>query len=188
MRFEETKLPGAFVIDLEPRVDARGFFARAWCHREFEEHGLTADLAQANIAFNRFPSTLRGLHYQLAPFEEAKLVRCTRGALYDVIVDLRPASATFLHWIGVELTADNRRMLYVPEGFAHGYQTLMPETEAFYQVTQFYAPDAERGVRWDDPAIGIEWPAASNRLISEKDQAWPYSSDALTSPPAGSVR
>ncbi|MGH7930054.1 MAG: dTDP-4-dehydrorhamnose 3,5-epimerase family protein, partial [Candidatus Binatia bacterium] len=131
---------------------------------------------QANLSFNWKNGTLRGLHYQVAPHEESKLVRCTRGALYDVIVDLRPQSPTYLRWLGVELTADNHRMLYVPEGFAHGYQTLVDATEAFYQVSAFYAPGAERGARYDDPAFGIEWPAEVI-VISDKDAGWPdYSS------------
>ena len=173
MTFTETDLPGAFVVDLEPRQDDRGFFARAWCETEFAEHGLSTVVAQCNVSFSRKKGTLRGLHYQVAPHAEVKLVRCLRGALYDVIVDLRPASPTYRRWLGVELTAENRRMLYVPEGFAHGFQTLADDTEAFYQVSAAYAPDAERGVRWDDPAFAIEWPDAEGALMSEKDRSWP---------------
>lgn len=173
MIFTETELPGAYVIDLERREDERGFFARTWCANELAEYGLDTRVAQCNLSFNPKEGTLRGMHFQNAPHAEVKIVRCTRGALYDVIVDLRPDSPAYKRWIGVELTADNRRALYVPEGFAHGFQTLVPDTEAFYQVTEFYTPTAEGGVRWDDPAFAIEWPEAGERVISEKDQAWP---------------
>lgn len=173
MIFVETKLKGAFVIDIERREDERGFFARAWCQEEFEARGLKVSLVQANIAFSRKAGTLRGLHYQAKPHEEVKLVRCTRGAVYDVIVDLQPTSSTYLQWVGVELTADNRTMLYVPKGFAHGYQTLADNTEVLYQVSHVYSPESERGIRWDDPAIGIEWPQVDTRIISEKDKCWP---------------
>jgi dTDP-4-dehydrorhamnose 3,5-epimerase len=173
MIFTETELPGAFVIDIERRDDERGFFARAWCEREFEEHGLSTRVVQCNLAYNHVKATLRGLHYQAAPHAEVKLVRCMRGAIYDVIVDLRDDSPTFTQWIGLELTADNRRMLYVPEGFAHGYQTLADDSETYYQVSVFYEPGAERGVRWDDPAFGIDWPPAERRIVSAKDRGWP---------------
>jgi dTDP-4-dehydrorhamnose 3,5-epimerase len=173
MIFVETELPGAFVVELERREDERGFFARAWCRREFEEHRLAPQFLQCNISFNEQSGTLRGMHYQVAPHEEAKLVRCTRGAIYDVVIDLRRSSPTFKRWIGVELTAANRRALYVPEGFAHGYQTLTDETETFYQVSEFYTPDAERGLRWDDSSFAIKWPEVEVRIISEKDQSWP---------------
>jgi dTDP-4-dehydrorhamnose 3,5-epimerase len=173
MIFEETSLAGAFVIHPERREDPRGFFARTWCANEFRDHGLETRLAQANMSFNPAPGTLRGMHFQRAPHAETKLVRCTRGSLYDVIIDLRPESPSFKQWIGVELTADNGRALYVPEGFAHGYQTLAPATEVHYLVTEFYTPASEGGVRWNDPAFGIEWPEVENRLISEKDAAWP---------------
>lgn len=172
MIFKESYLKGAYVIELEKLQDERGFFARAWCQREFEIHGLTARIAQANISHNVKRGTLRGMHYQAAPHEEAKLVRCTKGAIYDVIVDLREGSPTYLHWIGVELAADGHRLLYVPEHFAHGFQTLEDDTEVTYQVTQFYTPASERGIRWDDPAIGIEWPLMPS-VISKKDQGWP---------------
>jgi dTDP-4-dehydrorhamnose 3,5-epimerase len=179
MKFAESPLKDAFVIELEPRLDDRGFFARAWCAKEFEAHGLNPRVVQSNVSYNRRRGTLRGMHYQVAPHEETKLVRCIRGGIYDVIVDLRPGSRTHLQWFGVELTADNRRMLYVPEGFAHGFQTLEDDTEVFYQVTEFYTPGAERGIRWDDPALGIEWPHADGRVLSPKDQSWPALSPTL---------
>jgi dTDP-4-dehydrorhamnose 3,5-epimerase len=173
MIFTPTELEGAYLVDLEPRADDRGFFARAWCEQEFDEQGLSTRIAQCNISFNRRSSTLRGLHYQATPHAEVKLIRCTRGAIYDVIVDLRPDSPTWKRWLGVELTAENRRMLYVPEGFAHGYQTLVDDTETFYQVSTPYAPQAEAGVRWDDPAFSIEWPDPDRALLSDKDRSWP---------------
>ncbi len=177
MIFKETKLPGAFVIEPEKIEDERGFFARAWCEEEFEAHGLTPRFVQFNLAGNRHAGTLRGLHYQALPHREAKLVRCTKGAVYDVIVDLRPDSPTHKQWVNVELTGSNHRMLYIPEGFAHGYQTLADRSELFYCVTAFYAPDAERGLRHDDPAFGIEWPR-DVQAISEKDQQWaPYEAE-----------
>lgn len=172
MIFTETRLPGAFTIDLERREDDRGFFARVYCEREFREHGLMPHIAQANMSSNPRRGTLRGMHYQVEPFREAKLVRCTRGAIHDVIADLRPESPTHLQWVGVDLTAENGRMLYVPEGFAHGFVTLEDDTEVTYQVSEFYAPGAEQGIRWDDPALGIRWPAEV-RVISDKDRAWP---------------
>jgi dTDP-4-dehydrorhamnose 3,5-epimerase len=173
MRFSPTALSGAYIIDLQPHQDERGFFARTWCQQEFAKYGLNPQLAQCNVALSHRAGTLRGMHYQVSPHEEAKLVRCTKGALYDVIIDLRPHSPTYLQWIGVELTAGNHRMLYVPEGFAHGYQTLCDETEVFYQVSQFYQPGAEQGVRWNDPAFGIDWPETSDCPISDKDRHWP---------------
>jgi dTDP-4-dehydrorhamnose 3,5-epimerase len=173
VRFLETALRGSFIIELQPQADERGFFARAWCANEFEEHGLQTRMVQANLSGNRTRGTLRGLHYQVAPYEEAKLVRCIRGAIFDVIVDLRVESPTYGQWIGVELTAENRRMLYVPERFAHGFQSLEDDTEIFYQVSQFYTPGAERGIRWDDPSLAIAWPYAEHRVISPKDQSWP---------------
>jgi dTDP-4-dehydrorhamnose 3,5-epimerase len=173
MIFTPTELADAYVVDLEPRSDERGFFARAWCEREFEEHGLSTRISQCNISFNRHRSTLRGLHYQAAPHAEVKLIRCTRGAVYDVIVDLRPDSPTWKRWLGIELTAENRRALYVPEGFAHGYQTLVDDTETLYQVSAPYAPDAEGGVRFDDPLFSIDWPDPEGALLSDKDRSWP---------------
>jgi dTDP-4-dehydrorhamnose 3,5-epimerase len=173
MIFKETKLKGAFVVEMESIRDNRGFFARAWCQREFEARGLITGFVQANLTFSPQKGTLRGLHYQIAPHQEIKLVRCTRGAIYDVIIDLRPESPTCRHWLGTELTADNHAMTYIPGGFAHGYQILMDDTEVFYQVAQFYAPEYERGIRWNDPAFGIEWPIASPLILSEKDKRWP---------------
>lgn len=172
MLFTPTTLDGAFVIDLEKRADDRGFFARTWCRHEFRAHGLVEDFVQANVSYNHRKGTLRGMHFQLAPHEEVKLVRCTRGSIFDVIVDVRPGSATYLQWIGVELTAANYRMLYVPAGFAHGFQTLEDNTEVVYQVSAFYAPQAERGARYNDPAFAIEWPLPVE-VISEKDRHWP---------------
>ena len=172
MLFEDTKLAGAKIIDLERRGDERGFFARVWCHNEFEEQGLNTNLAQGNISVSSSRGTLRGMHFQETPHAETKLIRCTHGAIHDVIIDLRPESPTFRDWIGVELTAENRRMLYVPEGFAHGFLTLTDDAEVTYLVTQFYTPAAERGVRFDDPAFAIDWPAKVT-VVSDKDAAWP---------------
>jgi dTDP-4-dehydrorhamnose 3,5-epimerase len=171
--FEETSLPGAFVIDVERREDERGFFARSWCAKEYAEHGLETRLVQANLSWNPRRGTLRGMHFQHAPHAEVKIVRATKGAIYDVIIDLRPDSPTFKEWIGVELTAESRRALYVPEGFAHGFQTLVPDCEVHYLVTEFYTASAEGGVRWNDPAFGIHWPDPNNAFLSAKDAAWP---------------
>lgn len=173
MVFVETKLKGAFIIEPERIADERGFFARTWCAHEFEAHGLSARLAQCNVSFNAKKGTLRGMHYQTAPYEEAKLVRCTRGAIYDVIIDLRASSATFRQWLGVTLTSQNHRMLYMPESFAHGFQTLEDETEVFYQMSEFHAPAHASGVRWDDPAFNIQWPLLSELIISDKDRNYP---------------
>ncbi len=172
MRFTLTDVAGAYLIELEKRGDERGFFARAWCKREFEEHGLCARLCQANVSFNRYQGTLRGLHFQRAPHAENKLVRCTRGAIFDVALDLRPESPSFRKWVGFELSAENGRMLYVPEGCAHGYQTLRDNCEVFYQVTEFYAPEDEGGVAYDDPAFGIRWPLPVT-VISDRDKNHP---------------
>lgn len=172
MIFTETKLSGAFIIDIEPREDKRGFFARSWCEDEFKEHGLNPRLVQCNISFNKKRGTLRGMHYQTAPFAEAKVVRCTMGAMYDVIIDLRPVSPTFKQWISVELTAENRRALYVPEEFAHGFQSLMDNTEVFYQMSEFFHSECALGVRWDDPAFEVVWPTESP-IISNKDSKYP---------------
>ncbi len=171
MIFTATKLDSAFLIDIEERTDERGFFARSWCQKEFEQHGLVPRVVQANISFNHKKGTVRGMHYQASPYEETKLVRCTRGAIYDVIVDLRKGSPTYCQWISAELTADNRRMLFVPEGYAHGFQTLTDATEVCYQVSQFYTPGAERGARFNDPAFSIRWPLEVT-VISEKDANW----------------
>jgi dTDP-4-dehydrorhamnose 3,5-epimerase len=169
--FTETKLSGAFVIDLDLREDNRGFFARAFCQHEFEDHGLEPVIAQANIAFNRHKGTLRGMHFQFPPAPETKLVRCTRGAIHDIIVDLRPESSTYLEHVAVELTADNHRALYVPGRFAHGYQVLEDVTETSYQVGEFYTPDTEGGLPYDDPQLGLTWPLPVTE-ISEKDRTW----------------
>lgn len=172
MKFTELDIAGVYLITLEPYRDERGFFARAWCRHEFEEHGLAPHVAQVNVSYNKHAGTLRGMHYQMPPYGETKLVRCTRGAIYDVVIDMRPDSPSFRSWVGAELTADNRQMLYVPENFAHGFITLTDNTEITYQVSQFYTPEAERGVRYDDPAFGIEWPVPI-RVVSEKDKNWP---------------
>jgi dTDP-4-dehydrorhamnose 3,5-epimerase len=172
MRFTETRLKGAYVLDLERREDERGFFARTWCEDEFRQHGLNPRLVQCNISFNNRRGTLRGLHYQIAPHEEAKLVRCTMGAIYDVIVDLRQGSPTYMEWTGVELSAANRRSLYVPEGYAHGFQTLTDDAEILYHMSEFYAPGAGRGLRWNDASLGIHWPLAVS-VVSEADSSYP---------------
>jgi dTDP-4-dehydrorhamnose 3,5-epimerase len=177
--FTETRLAGAFVVDLEPHEDERGFFARVWDGEEFGARGLDARVSQSSIAYNHLAGTLRGLHFQVAPFAETKLVRCTRGAIWDVVVDLRPDSPTFLEWVAVELSAENRRTLYVPEEFAHGYQTLVDASEVSYQMSAPYAPEAARGLRWDDPKLAIDWPAAQRRVISARDAGWPDVEDAL---------
>ncbi len=171
MIFEETKLAGAFIIKLEKLEDERGFFARAWCQKEFDDMGINSRIVQANLSYNEKKGTLRGMHYQVSPYQEAKLVRCFRGAIYDVIVDLRSDSPTYKEWIGVELSAQNRQVLFVPEGFAHGFQTLENQTEVFYQVSEFYTPGAEKGARYNDPAFGIDWPLPVS-VISEKDAGW----------------
>ena len=188
MLFTETKLLSAYVIELQKIEDARGFFARTWCQKEFAAYGLNPNVMQCNMSFNPKQGTLRGMHYQVAPYEEAKLVRCIKGAIYDVIIDLRPDSPTFMQWLGIELTADNRKMLYVPEGFAHGFQTLCDNTEVFYQVSQFYQPGAEHGIRWNDPAFGIIWPETEHRQLSIKDQNWPaFEASAVVYPHSVSV-
>ena len=171
MIFTETKLKGAFIIDIQRHEDPRGFFARGFCQREFEEHGLKPVIAQGNIAHNRTKGTIRGMHFQFPPAAETKLVRCTRGAIVDIIVDLRPESATYLQYIVVELTGDNYRALYVPERFAHGYQTLEDKTDTSYSVGEFYAPGTEGGLLYNDPRLGLEWPL-SVRVISDKDKVW----------------
>jgi dTDP-4-dehydrorhamnose 3,5-epimerase len=172
MRFTETGVAGAYLIEPEPVADERGFFARTWCREEFLANGLNPGLAQANISFNHRKGTLRGMHYQAAPHAEAKLVRCTRGAIFDVALDLRPGSPTYRRWFGAELSDANRSMLYVPEGCAHGFLTLADATEVAYQMSAPYAPAAARGVRWDDPAFGIEWPGEV-AVINERDASYP---------------
>ena len=175
----ETALPGVYTLEIEPHADERGFFARVWDGEVLAAHGLDARVSQSSIAFNRRAGTLRGLHFQRPPHAETKLVRCTRGAVYDVVVDIRPDSDAYLSWLGVKLTEENRRTLYVPEGFAHGYQTLEDETETSYLMSQRYEPSAGRGVRWDDPAFGIEWPDEGDRTMNERDRTWPdFSPDA----------
>jgi len=170
--FRETRLRGAYVIEPEKREDERGFFARSWCLREFAEHNLNPKIAQCNISFNRKRGTLRGMHYQAAPFGECKLERCTQGAIYDVIIDLRPDSPTFKQHIGEELSARAHNMLYVPEGFAHGFQTLEDNSEVFYQMSEFYAPQHARGVRWNDPGFAIKWPVCEPIMI-DRDRNYP---------------
>lgn len=172
MIFTQTKLQGAYILELEKREDDRGFFARTFCREEMQAHGLIPDVAQANTSLSKTRGTLRGMHYQKSPYEETKLVRCTRGALYDVIIDLRPDSPTYKQWVGVELSAENYRMLFVPKYFAHGFITLADDTEANYLVSQFYAPGSELGIRWNDPVFNIKWPIDVS-VISEKDANWP---------------
>jgi dTDP-4-dehydrorhamnose 3,5-epimerase len=172
MKFDQTPLPGVYLIDLQPIEDARGFFARAFCRREFEEHRLNPAIAQCNFAFNHQCGTVRGLHYQVEPAREVKLVRCIAGAIFDVIIHLRADSSTYGRWFGVELSARYRRALYVPEGFAHGYLTLADNSEIQYMVSEFYTPELERGIRWNDPAFKIEWPMTP-RVISGKDASHP---------------
>jgi dTDP-4-dehydrorhamnose 3,5-epimerase len=172
MIFHEIKLPGVFEIQVEPRADERGFFARTWCHKEFEEHGLNPKLVQCSVSFNKQKGTLRGMHYQTAPFAETKIVRCTQGAIYDVVLDLRPDSPTFKRWTAVALSSQEHNMIYIPEGCAHGFLTLEHQTEVFYQMSEFYNPESARGVRWDDPAFQISWPA-NVEVISERDRTYP---------------
>lgn len=172
MIFHQTKLPRVFEIELEPHPDERGFFARTWCLREFETHGLKSALVQCSVSFNTKKGTLRGLHFQEDPHGETKLVRCTRGAIYDVVVDLRPSSPTFKDWYGVVLSAENHRALYIPEGCAHGLMTLEDNTEVLYQMSEFYHAESARGVRWDDPVFGVDWPGTVE-VISERDRTYP---------------
>ncbi len=186
MKFTETPLPGAFVIDLEKRGDDRGFFARVFCEKEFRTHNLVQHFVQVNNSLSGERGTLRGMHYQLPPHAETKLVRCIRGALWDCILDLRPESRTFGRWFGIELSAENRRMLYVPKGFAHGFLTLADDTEAFYFVDEFYAPQHERGIRWDDSAFKIQWPG-SPTILSDKDRNHPDFHPAHHLPHAGEL-
>lgn len=179
MIFTETKLKGAYVIEIKKIADDRGFFGRSWCKNEMEEHGLDASIVQINTSLSRFKGTLRGIHFQIAPYQECKMIHCTRGAVFDVIVDIRPGSPTFMQWYGEELTMDNHKALYSPKGFAQGFITLTDNTEITYFTTEFYAPGMDRGVRWNDPAIGIRLPLQPV-IISEKDQSWPdFSPDNL---------
>jgi dTDP-4-dehydrorhamnose 3,5-epimerase len=172
MKFEKTKLNEVFEIHIEPIRDERGFFARTWCQSEFEKRNLAARLVQCNVSSSVRKGTLRGLHYQAAPFPETKIIRCIKGAMFVVALDLRPQSSTFKNWFGVELSATNRKMLYIPEGCAQGFLTLEDETEGLYQISEFHHPDLARGVRWNDPAFRIEWPGEVN-IISDRDKAYP---------------
>ena len=173
MIFRETKIRGVYVIEPEKIQDERGFFAHTWSRAEFEKHGLETDIIECNVSFNRKSGTLRGLHYQAAPHGQTKLVRCTRGAIYDVAVDIRPGSPTFRQWVAVELSDRNHLMFYIPKELAHGFQTLEDNTEVFYQVSSGYVPQTGRGVRWDDPAFGIAWPPVENRIIIPRDREYP---------------
>lgn len=179
MIFTETELSGAFVVEPERLEDARGHFARTWCAEEFEGMGLNPGLAQCSTSFNAARGTLRGLHYQAAPDAETKLVRCTMGSIFDVIVDLRVDSPTRGKWTALVLSAENRAMIYIPEGFAHGFQTLADDSEVFYQISAFYAPEASRGIRWDDPDLAIDWPWIEERVISERDDCFPLYRDTI---------
>lgn len=172
MIFQETVLQGAYIVELERLEDERGFFARSWCQREFEARGLNPRLVQCNISFNKKKGTLRGMHYQMAPHEEAKLVRCSMGSIYDVIVDLRQGSPTYARHVGVVLSAENRRMVYIPEGFAHGFLTLEDDAEIFYQMSDVFTPDHAHGFRWNDPVFNIRWPEQPE-MISMRDQQYP---------------
>ena len=172
MIFTETKLKGAFIIEIKQLTDERGFFGRSWCKREMEEHGLNGNVVQANTSFSKVKGTFRGFHYQKHPDEETKIIRCTKGAIYDVIIDLRKDSPTYMEWIGVELTEHNYRMVYVPENFAHGFLTLTDNAEVYYLVTNYYTPQAEVGIRYNDPVLNIHWPVPVN-VVSEKDKSHP---------------
>ena len=173
MIFKETLLAGVWVVGMEPDHDGRGFFARSWCRDEFTRRGLAADFVQGSVSFNHRAHTLRGLHWQAAPHGEAKLVRCTRGRLFDVAVDVRPGSPTFAEWYAIELDADNRLALYIPEGVAHGFQTLEDATEVLYQISGYHHPESFRGIRWDDPRVAVAWPPAEGRIVSERDRTLP---------------
>lgn len=172
MIFTETNLKDAYTLELEKKEDQRGFFARTYCQDEFKVMGISFTPVQANLSYNKYRHTLRGMHYQASPFEEAKLVSCIKGAIFDVIIDIRPGSPTYCEWIGVELSADNKRLLFVPEGFAHGFLTLERETEISYLMSEFYTPGTGRGIRWDDPVFHINWPGEIE-VISEQDKKWP---------------
>jgi len=172
MKFTPVPLDGAYLVELEPVFDERGFFARSWSSKEFGQHGLNANLAQCSISFNPQRATLRGMHYQEQPYRETKLVRCSSGAIFDVIVDLRPASVSYCKWFSVELTAANRKMVYVPDGFAHGFQTLTDDAEVLYQISEEYRSEYSKGVRWDDPLFGIAWPLAVS-VLSARDRSFP---------------
>lgn len=172
MKFKATKIRGVFLIEIEPKEDERGFFARSFCVEEFGDQGLKTQFKQCSISFNKKRGTLRGMHYQVAPYEETKIVLCAKGALYDVVLDLRTESKTYKQWEAFELSAQNRTMLYVPEGIAHGFQTLEDNTEVHYSISEFYHPECARGIRWDDPAFDIKWPEIQQRVISQKDKSY----------------
>lgn len=172
MKFTQTALAGAYIVDIEPQIDDRGLFARISCEDEFQRHGLTGCFVQSSLSVNKASGTLRGMHYQMKPHDEVKLVRCTVGAVYDVIIDLRPDSATFTHWTAVELTRENRRALYIPQGLAHGFITLQDGTEVLYQISAPYHGESARGIRWNDPRFAVQWPVPV-RMISERDQSYP---------------
>ena len=171
MKFFETELKGSYIIELEKLEDERGFFTRIWDKKKIQDKGLDSDLVQMSFSFTKKKGTLRGMHFQKKPFEETKLVRCTRGKIFDVIIDLRPESNTYKKWIGVELKSDNLKMLYIPEGFAHGFQTLEDDTEVFYQMSNWFSPEHVRGIRWNDPSFQIKWPLPVEN-ISDKDKTW----------------
>ena len=183
MIVREVPLAGAFAIQLEKREDYRGFFARAWCTMEAERFGLNTVWVQANIARSNPRGTVRGMHYQISPYEEVKLIRCVRGEIFDVMIDMRAQSSTFKQWWAIRLKDDDYQMVYVPQGFAHGYQALTDQAEVFYQVSQYYTPEAERGVRWNDPAFGVEWPMKESVIVSEKDQNWPLFRETIAPQP-----
>lgn len=173
VKFTPLPIPGAYLVEIEPMADERGFFARTFCADEFRRRGLNPAIAQCSLSWNKHKGTLRGMHYQIAPHAEAKLVSCPRGAIHDVIVDLRPESPSFRRWTGADLTAENRCMIYVPEGCAHGFQTLVDGSEVYYQISAPHAPGAARGVRWNDPAFGIAWPDSGCPILSERDRTYP---------------
>jgi len=172
MNFKKSRLRGAFLIEIDKKSDERGYLARTFCAAEYRRHGLNPVIIQTSTSFNRRKGTLRGMHYQVSPFKEAKTVRCTRGSIYDVIVDLRKDSKTYRQWMSIVLTAENHRMVYIPEGFAHGFQTLSPNAEVLYYMSEAFAPQAARGFRWNDPAFRIKWPAVTRRIISPRDQQY----------------
>jgi dTDP-4-dehydrorhamnose 3,5-epimerase len=178
MIFKKTDLKDAYIIELEAFSDSRGYFARAFCKNEFANHGIDFTVVQANTSFSAQKHTLRGMHYQDEPYQEAKLIKCTKGSIFDVIIDMRPDSPTYKQWLGVELSNQNRKMIYAPEGVAHGFLTLEDDTEVYYPVTEYYTPDAEKGIRWDDSAFGINWPVLPE-IISEKDMSWPLIGDEM---------
>ena len=173
MIFTKTALTGAYIVEPEKYEDNRGYFARVYCQNEFKSHGIRVNMVQTNISLSRKRGTIRGLHYQVHPYAEVKLIRCMKGSIWDVIIDLRPDSSTYRQSFGIELNPDNSRMLLIPENFAHGYQSLVDRTEVYYQVSQFYTPSAERGIRWNDPAFQIQWPEMNHPIVSQKDNQWP---------------